>query len=794
VIAAVRGLWLLAALEGIASRAAELPNPAPTPLTHIGDVVKLTPAEAAKALPVRLDAVVLYYQPHEENLFVQDATGAIYVHSMKVFDIHAGSRVVINGTTNASYRNIVDGPDVRSIGEAPFPAPKSASFSDLINGALDCYFVKVTGTVQSSIIEGRDGTPFLALEMVVDGGRVRVQVLHFEGFDPNTFLDAEVSFSGAAGKIFDAKLEPVGVKLYVDNASSIQILSRSRISPFSLPITPIDQADQNYSPNIDGRRIRVRGTVILYHPGEMVVLDQQGKTLLVHTHQDDPLTIGQTVDAIGFSDYSDYAPGLSFAQFIPASNTEIVASQPMSYDEVMTGKHSFNLVSLTGVLVDEVNAAKQDTLVIRSGEHVFSAVLGSRQHLPPFKLGSTLRVTGVCVIDASGPYNSPVDFTLQMRSAADVAILILPSWITVRKLSLIAALLVTLVVVALIWAEMLRHRVAIQTEVIRRAAEEDAAWERRTVYIEKERSGVLEAINSTQPLEAVLALIAAFISKQIQGMTCSFRLLPTSVGDRGTGLRPEKASGEGPSTGPAAADSPSTGEVTELAPAAPGRCATKRSIRNREGKVTAEMVLLTEGKWRSNAHTEEVLDIGSRLAALAIENRLLHEQLVRRSEYDQLTDVPNRFLIEERLNSALAEARLSAGHVAVIYVDLDDFKQVNDRYGHRVGDLYLRQTAQRLSAQLRNRDLLARIGGDEFLAVIHDISGREEVEGVSRRLAACFLHPFTVEDIKIHGTASIGVAVFPEDGLDSEQLKRVADHAMYALKRQSKVTSISAAS
>lgn len=368
-----------------------------------------------------------------------------------------------------------------------------------------------------------------------------------------------------------------------------------------------------------------------------------------------------------------------------------------------------------------------------------------------------------------------------------LAILALPSWITVEKLELIAVVLMALVIAALVWAEMLRHRVAAQTETIKRRADEDAAWERRTLYLEKERSRVLEAINSTQPLDAVLALIAALIGKQIQGVNCSFHLLAPTIGNRSTDLHPGGSASEESSPGDSSTH-------TALAEPVPERYTSSRSIRTRDGQVTAEMLLVTEGKWRSNAHTEEVLDIGSRLAALAIENRLLHEQLVRRSEYDQLTDVPNRFLIEQRLEHALAEARLSAGHVAVVYVDLDDFKQVNDLYGHRVGDLYLMQTAQRLSAQLRDRDLVARIGGDEFLAIIHDISGREEAEGVSRRLAACFNHPFTVEDNKIHGAASIGIAVFPEDGLDGEQLKRAADHAMYARKREGKVTSISAAS
>jgi diguanylate cyclase (GGDEF)-like protein len=801
-----RALLLVAAVCGPARQSSSLPDPARDApaghrasvavpvaqplLTRIADIKKLVPAEAAKSLPVRIDAVVLYYQPREEMLYVQDATGAIYIRNAGQVDIHQGSRVIISGYTSASYRNAVWSTGIRSIGEAPLPAPKAAGFSDLINGAIDCDLVQVKGIVRSSTIQKPDGTPFLLLEMLVDGGPITVHVLHYKGVVPDTYLDARISLAGAAGKEFDGKFEPVGAKVYVDDVSAIHVLSTSKISPLDIPLSSIDRVDQNYSANNTGQRIRVRGTVTLYDPGEMLVLDQQGKTLLVHTHQDDPLAIGQTVDAIGFSDYADYAPSLTYGEFFPTSTTESVTPQPMTYDEVMTGKHSFTLISLTGVLVDEVNETKQDTLVIRSGEHVFSAVFRSPQDLPHFEVGSNLRVTGVCLIEAYGPYNQPVDFTLRMRSPADSAVLTLPSWITVRKLGLIAVLLLGLVVAALVWAEMLRHRVASQTRVIRRRAEEDAAWERRTVYLEKERSGVLEAINSTQPLDAVLALIAAFIGKQIQGVTCSFHLIATAVGVRSTDLTPYGLPTESASTEQASIQY----AAAEAAVPVPERYTSSRSIRSRDGQVSAEMLLVTEGKWRSNAHTEEVLDIGSRLAALAIENRKLHEQLVRRSGYDQLTDVPNRFLIEERLECALAEAEASGGHLAVVYVDLDDFKRVNDVYGHRVGDLYLKQTAQRLAAQLRDRDMIARIGGDEFLAIIHSISGREEAEGVARRLASCFAHPFTVEEHKLEGSASIGIAVYPDDGLDGEQLKRTADHAMYALKRENKVTPISAAS
>ena len=170
------------------------------------------------------------------------------------------------------------------------------------------------------------------------------------------------------------------------------------------------------------------------------------------------------------------------------------------------------------------------------------------------------------------------------------------------------------------------------------------------------------------------------------------------------------------------------------------------------------------------------------LAALAIDNRRLYEDLIHRSEYDQLTDVPNRILLECRIASALSNAQRYRQQFALIYIDLDQFKRVNDRYGHRVGDIYLQKVAKRLSERLRSRDTLARVGGDEFIALIPALRDRSEANEIARRLEDCFDSPFNIDDLIFSGTASVGIAVYPEDGTEAHELKLVADAAMYASK------------
>jgi diguanylate cyclase (GGDEF)-like protein len=179
---------------------------------------------------------------------------------------------------------------------------------------------------------------------------------------------------------------------------------------------------------------------------------------------------------------------------------------------------------------------------------------------------------------------------------------------------------------------------------------------------------------------------------------------------------------------------------------------------------------------------KEAFFTGSRLATLAIENRRLYSDLVHRSEFDQLTDIHNRFSLDRQMEAQIAMARENASIFGLIYVDLDEFKQVNDQYGHRVGDLYLQEASRRMKRQLRSADLLARIGGDEFAVLLPAVHNRSEVEEIALRLEHCFAAPYTVEGCVIHGTASIGIALYPDDGSTKDSLLSAADAAMYVTK------------
>ena len=157
------------------------------------------------------------------------------------------------------------------------------------------------------------------------------------------------------------------------------------------------------------------------------------------------------------------------------------------------------------------------------------------------------------------------------------------------------------------------------------------------------------------------------------------------------------------------------------------------------------------------------------------------------AEHDSLTGLPNRRLVYDRVRQALATARRNQWQVAICYLDLDGFKDVNDRYGHRTGDMVLQETAHRLNRVVRASDTVGRLGGDEFALVLVDVASEAECEEVFERLLRSIAHPFSAENVTIHGiTISIGYTLFPRDEATPDALLSHADQALYQAKRKGK--------
>jgi diguanylate cyclase (GGDEF)-like protein len=152
--------------------------------------------------------------------------------------------------------------------------------------------------------------------------------------------------------------------------------------------------------------------------------------------------------------------------------------------------------------------------------------------------------------------------------------------------------------------------------------------------------------------------------------------------------------------------------------------------------------------------------------------------------HDELTGLPNRSLLQDRLGLAIAHSTRQASQLAVLFLDLDDFKAVNDSFGHASGDRVLVELAARIRASVRAGDTVARLGGDEFVVLLADVTGAQDAGSVATKVLAAVRAPFRLGGREISISASVGVSVFPRDGESPEDLVRCADSAMYREKQR----------
>lgn len=178
-----------------------------------------------------------------------------------------------------------------------------------------------------------------------------------------------------------------------------------------------------------------------------------------------------------------------------------------------------------------------------------------------------------------------------------------------------------------------------------------------------------------------------------------------------------------------------------------------------------------------------VIHINRRLSRVLAESRAAEARIRHLAQHDPLTELPNRALLSDRLGQALVAAKRDARRLAVIFIDMDNFKPINDTLGHAVGDRLLQQIASRLRTSLRESDTVARIGGDEFVVLLRNVTDGPDAQAVADKLREVLIQPFVVDSHTLVVGASIGVALYPDHGSEALELFRHADEAMYRAKR-----------
>ncbi len=726
----------------------------PATLTTLHQVATLTNDVAAQGLPVAFQATVTYFRWFDHDLFVQDGSDAVYVSAATNLRLFPGDRILVRGITHESFRPYVDSHDIARIGHGPLPKAEPASYAQMISGETDCKFVTVRALVQSAVLvpDPRSPVPTTLLRMIVDGGQADAEVNNDDENALTDLVDAEVQITGTLSGHFDNKMQQTGILFHAQTLDQVKILKRAASDPWSLPISPMDRIIVGYRSVDRSLRARVRGTITYDQPGAALVLQNGSKSLWVTTDTWAPLHVGAVADAIGFPDVQNGFLTLNRGEVRESAIQAPVVPALFTWRELALGGNQgrsqlFDLVSVEGRVVAQVRQATEDEYVLESDGHLFSALLrhttpldsvppASMQRIP---LGARVRVTGICMLASANPFHGEVPFNILMRSLDDIVVVARPPWLNVRHLMIIIGVLFALVLAVGIWGWYFEHKTRREIGSL--------------AYVEQRRGHILEDINDSKPLAATLERITELVSVRLNGAACWCHVADgATLGNRPPQLDSSLRTVERPI---AARSGPPHGVISAAFDA-----------RTKPGNVETG-----------------ALAMAAELATLAIETSRLYSDLVHRSEFDILTDAQNRFAMEKTLQMQIQAARQTAGLFGLIYIDLNEFKQVNDLFGHHAGDRYLQELSRRMKAQLRPSDTLARLGGDEFAVLVSRVRNRAAVEEIARRLQGCFDEPFVGEGYELRGSASIGIALYPDDANSADSLLRAADATMYVEKQ-----------
>jgi diguanylate cyclase (GGDEF)-like protein len=329
----------------------------------------------------------------------------------------------------------------------------------------------------------------------------------------------------------------------------------------------------------------------------------------------------------------------------------------------------------------------------------------------------------------------------------------------------------------------------------RTAAEASARIAQEAERLEQDRKVVLELVAKDQPLEQIALAIARSVSSHLPSSSCSIQMdLPGTQRISVSPLVPEqfadilaripiasirKTLSASPVTG--LSGDPEwqqcMGDTGDLSRqnylAAP-------IFQNR--LVAGVVVTLLPGEKIATVGDGELLESWARFASLAIERRGLYEQLSFRAQYDDLTVLLNRASLYDRMDVYMANGINEGGAMAVLYLDLDFFKEINDEYGHATGDVVLRTVSRRILLSTRRTDVAARIGGDEFVILLPGVRDRSEAIRVAELICRAVAEPIDCDGRELCVGSSVGIAIYPDDGRHTDSLLKRADEDMYRAK------------
>jgi diguanylate cyclase (GGDEF)-like protein/PAS domain S-box-containing protein len=603
----------------------------------------------------------------------------------------------------------------------------------------------------------------LVIDVATPTGAFKVRVPDYHAPFPTQLVDAKVQFRGVCASAFNQRNQLVAIHMMVPNIANAKVIEAAPKDPYAIPTQSIDQVGRFSAQAAEVHRVKVRGIITAVFPGRGLFLMDATGGLYAESKDSSPGKAGDEVQVVGFPASGNYSTILKSASFDPTGKHVSIVPASIDGKTALNGGYDARLVTIAGT-VEAVNPTRSSyTLALQSDDHVnFTARFAVRPDIhsaPPPTKDSKLALTGICSIKTDDNGN-PSAFEIVLRSPGDITLLSSPPWLTGGRAALILSAVGLITAAIFGWVLFLRRRVRSQTELIKTRLENEAALEERYrrmfqrnltgLYIAASDGRIIDCNDACAQILGYPDRVAMLEDRtKVESITAQFH---QHLHNKSAG--------------------------------------TDSQILNAEYQFQCP-----DGSWkwalanvRSIRQAENVPAIIEAGLVDITDRKVAESQVQYLAYYDSLTGLPNRSLLNDRLHSALAAARRHKEKVAILFLDLDRFKIINDSLGHSTGDLLLREVATRLKRLSRDEDTVARIGGDEFLVVLPSIHESADAAVTAERIARGMDQEFIIEGRSFKITCSVGISIFPEHGADEETLIKNADAAMYSAKESGRYT------
>ncbi len=492
-------------IAGLAVQAQRV-SPALPILRTVRQAHLLSDTEAERHYPVHLDRAQITFIV-AGYAFIQDDTDGIFALTSPMAQVpQAGDLVRVTGVTApGDLLTMITGARFQVLGHAPLPAAPLVSIDRVTTGAWDSKLITMEGIIRSlTPIAGvarksSDAVPPECAAVIASGQyQVGIVVVRAEDCDRRDLVDAKVRLKAVAGGRFNQRRQLIGIRLFAQDLSSLQVEEPPPADPWKLPLT--DTAGVMRLGGRDpGHRVRMRGIVTSTWGDRQFSLMDSRHGIFVHTDEPIHLAVGEALDVVGFPSWGGYTSVLESAIFLRDGFAVAPPPVRLTAAKALEGEHDAEPVEIDGQLLYKSQSPQEQTLVLTDGGTTFSAALpgggeGFAANLHP---GSRLRVTGICSIEVN-PDKTPKALKILLQSPAGVVVVQQPSWWTPARTLVLAAILFAAVAVVLAWNVVLRRRVRAQTRRIREQLQEAEELRRQAEAAHQEKSRSLADVLSLQ--------------------------------------------------------------------------------------------------------------------------------------------------------------------------------------------------------------------------------------------------------------------------------------------------------